>query len=124
MRPIILPILAALAATPALAQPVTVVVEVPTPAGVPAARLAAGMRAAVPEYRAVPGLISKSFTIGAQSFGGVYLFTDRAAADAWFNPAWHQRVRQSYGQPARVTVFDVPVMVQNAPLPAGLLAER
>ena len=116
---------ATLAPLPALAvdaPPVAVVVEIPTPSGAPRAVIEAGIKRAVPDYRQVPGLITKYFTIGDGSFGGVYLFTTRAAATTWFGEAWRARVEKTYGVPASLTYFDVPVVLNNAPVPASMAA--
>ena len=124
--PILAATLAASSAATASAQtapapsPVTVVVAIPTPAGVPRAKIEAGIRASVPTYRAVPGLLRKYFTIGQTDFGGVYLFSSRGTADAWFNEGWRTRVLKTYGKPAVVTYYDVPVAIDNAALPASV----
>lgn len=117
MRPALI-LIAALAAGPAVAEtpaaiPVTVVVTIPTPPGVTRARIEAGIKAAVPQYAKLPGLIRKYFTVNDTGFGGVYLFRSRAAAEAWFNPAWHARVKSSYGTEGDVRYFDVPVITDG-----------
>lgn len=109
-------------ATSALAQDasapasaVVVVVDIPIPAGVPRERIVAGMEASVPQYKAVPGLIQKYFTISdAGSFGGVYLWRGRAEAVAWFNEAWRAGVRAKYGAAATVTYYDAPIVIEGA----------
>ena len=93
---------------------VAVSVSIPTPAGVPRATVEAGMARSVPTYAAVPGLIRKYFTIGQTDFGGLYLFRDRAAAQAWFSDAWRARVVATYGAQPTVTYFDVPLVVDNS----------
>jgi heme-degrading monooxygenase HmoA len=90
---------------------VATLVLLPTPAGTTRARLEAAFRAAVPEYRGVPGLLRKHFIASDDGrFGGVYLWRDRAAADAWFNAAWHERVRRQYAAEAHMEWFDVPIL--------------
>jgi hypothetical protein len=102
-------------------------VEVAVPAGVGAARLLAGFRAAVPQHQAAAGLLRKSFIWSAgpdgapATFGGLYLWRDEAAARAWFNDAWQARVLQSYGRAARIEWFDTPILLPNA-AQAGTLA--
>lgn len=116
-----------LAAVPANAQtdaPVAVVVSVPTPPGAPRALIEAGITKSVPQYRQVPGLLRKYFTIGAGDFGGVYLFASRAAAQGWFNDAWSRRIVSTYGAPATVTYYDVPVALDNAALPAFVIPSK
>lgn len=92
---------------------VAVLVVVPTPPGLARQRIEAGMQATVPQYQKLPGLIRKYFTIGSDGFGGMYLFESRAAADAWFNAAWHARVTATYGRDGQVTYFDVPIAIEG-----------
>ena len=119
---------AAQTATPvapaAYTGPVAVVVTVPLPAGAPRSVIEAGIQRAIPQYRQVPGLLRKYFTIGDTSFGGVYLFTTRAAAEAWFNAAWHSRIIATYGHDGETAYFDVPVVLDNAAVPAAARAPR
>lgn len=107
----------AVCAGPALAQSaaddVVVVVNVPTPPGVTADRLRAEFEAAAPRYGQIPGLKTKSFTVGQGTFGGAYLFDDRATAVAWFSDAWRQRVVQTYGAPARVEIYEAPLTIDG-----------
>lgn len=100
-------------AAPVLAQQVAVVVVVPTPPGLPRDRIEAGMKASIPQYEKLPGLIRKYFTIQPDGFGGMYLWKDRASADAWFNAAWCERVKQTYGRDAAVSYFDVPIAIEG-----------
>ena len=93
---------------------VAVTVSVPTPAGLPRATVEAGMARSVPTYATVPGLIRKYFTIGQADFGGLYLFRDRASAEAWFNDAWRVQVVATYGAQPTVTYFYVPLVVDNS----------
>lgn len=117
------------AVAPAHAQggeggPVAVVVTVPTPAGAPRAMIEEGMRKSVDTYRRVPGLLRKYFTIGDGVFGGVYLFTDRPAAQAWFNDAWRARIQSTYRATATVTYFAAPIVLDNAPVPDAAIAGK
>ncbi len=135
MRPIIVFAALSLIASPLAAQtarppapnddkPVAVLVSIQIPAGVPRTAIADGMAKAVPQYRAVPGLVRKLFTIGDDGgFGGMYLFRTRAAAQAWFNDAWFTRVAKTYGSPGKVSFYDVPVALDNAPLPEAVAAK-
>lgn len=98
---------------PAAAQPVVVVVDVPTPPGVTDALIRAQMEKTVPQYQALPGLIRKYFTIAPGHFGGVYYWSSRAAAEAWFNDAWKARVVKTYGAPAEIRYYDAPIAVEG-----------
>lgn len=105
------------AQTPTVVAPsaqVAVSVSIPTPAGVPRTTVEAGMVRSVPTYAAVPGLIRKYFTIGQADFGGLYLFRDRASAQAWFSDAWRAKAAATYGGQPTVTYFDVPLVVDNS----------
>ena len=125
MKLILLATIASLAMTaaPAFAQSgqglVTVVVAVPTPPSADRAKIEAGIKASVPRYQKMPGLVKKYFTIGEGTFGGVYLFETRAAAQAAFSEAWKAQVVASYGAAPSVTYFDVPLVLENAAIPAA-----
>jgi heme-degrading monooxygenase HmoA len=92
---------------------VATLVLIRTPAGVSRERLIAEFRAAIPAHRAAPGLLRKNFLIGdnGAAFGGLYLWRDEASAKAWFDDAWHERVRKTYGQAAAVDWFDTPILL-------------
>lgn len=92
---------------------VVTLVVVKTPPGVSRAMIEAGFRQSVPTYQKVPGLVRKYFTVDGQGFGGVYYWINRAAADAWFNAAWHERVRKTYGVDGSVTFFDAPLAIEG-----------
>ena len=104
--------------TPANADSTAVVtvVEITTPAGMTRERLNAEFAAAVPLYQKIPGLLRKHFTVTGNTFGGVYVWKDEASANNWFNVAWQERVRKTYGQDAKIEWFDAPILLptQNA----------
>jgi heme-degrading monooxygenase HmoA len=84
-----------------------------TPAGVRREQIEAEFQKAAPSFRTVPGLLRKHFIVSNDntSFGGLYLWRDEASAQAWFNDAWHERVRKSYGQEAAIDWFDTPILL-------------
>jgi heme-degrading monooxygenase HmoA len=94
-------------------QGVATLVLVRTPAGVSRDQIVAGFHKAAPEHQAIAGLLRKHFIIGdnGASFGGLYLWKDEASAQAWFNDAWRERVRKSYGQDAAMNWFDTPILL-------------
>ena len=61
---------------------VATLVVVPTPPGVTRAQIEGGFKLAVPVYERIPGLIRKYFTVNGDSFGGMYLWSSRAAANS------------------------------------------
>jgi len=100
-----------------ITTPVVVIVKVPTPWYAPRALVVSKMRDTIPEYESLPALSFKAFSFARESgdFGGIYLWRDRAAAQAWFSPAWHERVRQQRGNSASVRMFDAPLTIDNTP---------
>lgn len=94
--------------------PVAVLVVVKTPPGVSRARIEAGFEASVPLYQKLPGLIRKYFTVNDDGFGGMYLWKNRAAADAWFSAAWRAKAKATYGSEPQVTYFDAPRLLDNS----------
>ncbi len=94
---------------------IVTVVNLKTPPGISRDRLIAEFNATVPTYQKIPGLLRKHFTMtpadsASNSFGGIYLWKDAASAQAWFNEAWKERVRKSYGQDAVIEWFDTPIL--------------
>lgn len=93
---------------------VATIVTVPIPAGLSRERLVAEFKASVPTYQKIDGLLRKSFIITADGkFGGVYLWRDAAAAQQWFSPAWHERVRTRYASAAQIEWFDTPIALPS-----------
>lgn len=106
--------------TQALAQentassPVATLVTIKTPAGISRPMLEAEFKRAVPVYEKIPGLIRKYFIADADRFGGVYLWKDRASAQAWYSAAWRAKAKALYGREPDVSWFDVPVQIDNS----------
>ncbi|MBS0659071.1 MAG: YdhR family protein [Verrucomicrobia bacterium] len=101
-----------LPATPATAQPVVTIVKVAKPWYVPGFYLQRKFRETIPQYAAIKGLEQKYYTLAADGshFGGIYLWSDRASAEAWFTPAWFQRVRELRGTEAKLEYFSAPAL--------------
>jgi hypothetical protein len=140
-----LPASGATPSLPAQPTPVVVIVRVPKPWYAPRKVVVGKMRDTIPEYSKVPGLLFKAFSFERDSsdFGGLYFWRDRAGAEAWFSPAWFERVRKERGVEAQVRMFDVLLSVDNTaggtqadsdsravgtlveiPIPAGVTRER
>lgn len=104
-------------------EPVVTIVKVPPPWYAAEFLLPRAFRKAVPQYAAIEGLQMKAFTVAEDGrFGGAYLWRSRTAAQAWFGPAWQQRVRASYGQPS-VDWYTL-LQVDDGPARATLAAEH
>ncbi len=99
------------------ASPVVVIVRIPKPWYAPKSVVTGKMRDAIPEYAKLPGLAFKAFSFERASgdYGGIYYWRDRASAQAWFNPAWFERVKRERGNDANVRILDAPVSLDNTP---------
>ncbi len=107
-------------AAPVVAEPVAVLVAIPIPAQLPEAKLRQLFEQSEPQFRVLPGLIRKYYTIGDDHrAGGIYLWRSRAAAEAWYTDAWKAGVLKQWGQPASVTYFAVPVVLEGTNVAAG-----
>jgi hypothetical protein len=104
---------------PVAAQPVSteklvaVMVIAKIPAGVTRAKVEEGIVASVPTYQKIPGLIRKFFTVSDDSYGGMYLWTNRAAAEAWFTPEFVAKVKARTGVAPQIIYFDSPIQLDN-----------
>jgi len=100
-----------------LGKQVAVLVNIPIPAGLTRAAIEAEFQKAAPFYERLPGLTRKYFTISDEGkAGGIYLWESREAASAFYNEGWRARVLKTYGAPAEVSFFDVPVVVESKPV--------
>ena len=106
------PITAAPSETEKLAATLVVV---KTPPGATRGMIEAGFTKAVPPYQKIPGLVRKYFTVNDDGFGGIYLWKNRAAAEAWHSPEWRARSKATYGIEPEVTYFDSPLQIDNTP---------
>lgn len=82
----------------------------------PRERVLARFTEAAPRFRAIPGLVRKNFIHDAASGtgGGVYLWETRAAAEAYYDAAWRERMTKLLGNTPTVQYFDSPVQVDNS----------
>ena len=84
-----------------------VVVRVPAPWWAPEFLITGKFIDSIPEYARAPGLEQKSYTFSEDHrFGGVYLWESRAAAERWFDEAWHARVKKQRGVDGDVRILD------------------
>jgi hypothetical protein len=90
------------------------IVRVRAPWYAPRFVIARKFRASVPEYEQVAGLETKYFTISDdRKFGGVDLWTARAAADAFYTDAWRRGIRARRGVDPDLLVLDAPFVVRG-----------
>jgi hypothetical protein len=66
-------------------------------------------------YLGVPGLVRKyfGFTSDAKSVIGIYLWTSREAADAFYTPEWLSGVTERWGATPVKTEWIVPVVAES-----------
>lgn len=74
-----------------------------------------GGTGSAPTYRALAtkGLIRKDYLNGDAGTGGVYLWENRAAAEAWFTDARIAELTERFGARPRLTWYDTHVTVDN-----------
>ncbi len=91
-----------------------VVVQFPLPKRTTEQAIASGTGTA-PTYRglAAKGLIRKDYLNGDAGTGGVYLWENRAAAEAWFTPERVAMLTEKFGAPPTLTWYDTHVTVDN-----------
>jgi hypothetical protein len=93
--------------------PVTTLVVVKTPPGITRAMVEQGFTKAIPLYEKIPGLIRKYFTVNDDGFGGMYLWKNRASAEAWYSAAWREQCKARYGSECQLTYFDSPLQIEG-----------
>lgn len=65
-------------------------------------------------YLEVPGLLGKAYLRADDgTLGAVYWWTNRADAEAKFNPGWLEGVTKKYGSAPKVEFCDAPIVVDN-----------
>lgn len=98
---------------------VAVMVVVKTPPGITRAAIDEGFVKAVPTYQKIPGLIRKYFTVNDDGFGGMYLWKNRAAAEAWFTPEFVAKSKARYGTEPQIIYFETPIQLDNSVSASG-----
>lgn len=68
-----------------------------------------------PTFRALAdkGLLRKDYLNGDAGGGGVYYWTSREAAEAWYTPAWRAKAKETFGAEPVITYYDTYVTVDN-----------
>lgn len=98
----------------AVEHPIITLVRFPVGAAAPSPEAARALfERTAPSYRTVPGLRRKLFLQGDGVGGGLYEWLSRADAERWFSPAWHARMRASYGVEPTIEWFEAPCIVDN-----------
>ena len=92
---------------------IVAIVRFPLDPPLPADDVRAMFEASAPSYQDVPGLLRKHYLRAEDgaTAGGVYLWKSRAAAEAVYDDAWHERLTDKYGAPPTIEYFESPVTV-------------
>jgi hypothetical protein len=90
------------------------VVQVPMPRRTREAAIA-GQTKSAPTYRALAtkGLLRKDFLNGDAGGGGIYYWTSREAAEAWYSPQWRRQMKETFGAEPVITYYETYVTVDN-----------
>lgn len=90
------------------------IVRVRAPWYAPNWLIASKFRSAIGDYEQIPHLERKMYTLGAdRHFGGIYLWSDKTAAEAHYSAAWHGRVRERYGVEGEVRLWHASTVVEG-----------
>ena len=84
------------------------------------AEIEAAYEASAEHWRAHPALIRKNYLLDSVSGrgGGVYLWRSRQAAEEAHGAAFRARIQATFGATPEITIYETPLIVDNAPLPA------
>lgn len=95
---------------------ITAIVNFDLPEDMTADQAREMFEASAPRYETVPGLVRKYYLCDPDSRigGGVYLWENRAAADALYDGGWRETIRERFGNNPRIAWFDTPVIVDNS----------
>ncbi|MCE9596340.1 MAG: YdhR family protein [Spirochaetia bacterium] len=93
------------------------IVRIPIPWYAPKFAVKGKMKDSIAEYQAVPGLMAKYYTFGEDgTFGGIYLWRNKAAADAWFTPEWIAERSKKYNVSVSVPRYEVVSIIEGPPM--------
>ena len=75
----------------------------------------ADARGTIPRWRANPALLRKHYLLSedGRECGGLYVWPDRAAAEAAHDAAWRAGVEQRTGAPPRIVYYDLMMLLDN-----------
>lgn len=81
----------------------------------------AAFEASAPSYQGLPGLIRKHYLRAEDGSigGGVYLWQNKADAEAVYDDEWRARLEQRYGSAPVVEYFESPVTVEPESVTTG-----
>lgn len=85
------------------------------PAGTTLPQITESFEQSAPRFCGLPGLISKQYLFdGETRAGAFYLWSSRELVTAFFDDKWKQVLTERYGSPPSLSVFEVPVSIDNS----------
>lgn len=92
----------------------TAIVTFPLKPEIDADSAKAMFEASAPRYKDLPGLVRKYYLFEPGLGGGVYLWTDKASAEACYSDAFKASIAERFGAAPTIRFFETPVIVDNA----------
>jgi hypothetical protein len=93
---------------------ITVIVRFKVPKDLTLEQARQGAEASAPSFRNLPGLVRKYYINDMNGTGGgVYLWESRAQAEAFYNEAFRQRIRDRFGCDPEISYFETPVVIDE-----------
>lgn len=76
-----------------------------------------------PSFLDIPGFIRKQFICMAEGgvAGGAYMWETREAAEAFYNGAWLDGIRERYGSEPQISYFETVALADKVSGKAGAL---
>lgn len=94
---------------------ITVISRFPLPEGTDDATLTDTFAESVPRYRDIPGLVRKYYYRTEDGRGGgVYLFNDRASAEAVFDAAFRSALEERFGAPVTIEFLTTLIVLETS----------
>ncbi len=100
---------------------IVAIVRFPLPDGMTPEGVRASFERSAPSYQGLTGLQRKYYLRADDNSigGGVYLWDDRAAAEAVYDDAWRARLTERFGTAPQVEYFECPVVVEPERISIG-----
>ncbi len=94
------------------------IVRFPLPPGTTAEQAKGLFEASVPQFKDRPGLLQKHYLYGkgvdgGLGGGGVYLWKDKASAEACYDAGFRAQLKQITGQEPKIELFESDVSIVN-----------
>lgn len=85
------------------------------PSGTTLPQITESFEQSAPRFCGLPGLLSKQYLFdGETRAGAFYMWSSREQVAAFFDDKWKQTLTERYGSPPTLSIFEVPVSIDNA----------